>query len=127
MTGKTCRFQYFKQLPLQKAGLLLIMLIAILLLWTGNLTSNQATAAIPAQIRFEGQYRIADGPWQPIAEGKHIPATKGDVTLRGNFHMYAPDGEYVGLFTEDTLLAFYTDHIGITVRQDTNDPYVLDS
>jgi hypothetical protein len=37
------------------------LFLAVLLLWTSNLTSNQAVAAIPAGVRFEGEYRIADG------------------------------------------------------------------
>ncbi len=39
------------------------------------------------------KYKIEDGEWHKIVKGEHIPATKGDVTLRGNFHMLAPDGE----------------------------------
>lgn len=126
MSAKKDRSGYWKKIPLQVAATVLLLLLAVLLLWTGNLTSNQAIAAIPAGVRFEGDYRIADGPWQPIAEGVHIPATKGDVTLRGNFHMYAPDGEYVGIFDGDTPIALYTDHIGLTICEGENEPYVID-
>ncbi len=115
-----------EKVPLQTAATVLLFLIAVLLLWTSNLTSNQATAAIPAQVRFEGEFRIADGPWQPITEGIHIPATKGDVTLRGNFHMYAPDGEYVGIFDGDTPIALYTDHINLVFYEGKNEPFVID-
>ena len=47
---------------------------------------------------FQGEYKVADGDWQPYVKGQHIPATQGDVTLRGNFHVYFPDGEYGGVF-----------------------------
>ena len=76
---------------------ILIPLLALLLLWHGNVTSNQAQLAMVAQVYFDGEYRIADGPWQEIVEGEHIPSTKGDVTLRGNFHTLTPNGEYIGV------------------------------
>ena len=118
------RFYIFKYL--QVIGTVLILLLALVLLWHGNATSNQATPALIAQVYFDGEYRIADGPWQEITEGKHIPATKGDVTLRGNFHMLTPDGEYVGIYSDDMPIALYTDHINLTFYEGENEPYVMD-
>lgn len=126
MSAKKDTIGHMKKIPLQAVVTVLLLLLAVLLLWTSNLTSNQAIAALSAQVRFEGEYCIADGPWQPIKEGVHIPATKGDVTLRGNFHMYAPDGEYVGIFDGDTPIALYTDHINLTFYEGENEPYVMD-
>ena len=100
------RFYRFKHSHLQVIGAIFILLLAAVLLWRGNATSNQAQPALVAQVYFAGEYRIADGPWQEIVEGEHIPATKGDVTLRGNFHMLTPDGEYVGIYSGDTPIAF---------------------
>ena len=117
----------FSRTRLQALGILLVLLLAGLLLWYGNANSNQAFGAMMAQVRFAGDYRIGDGPWQPIVEGKHIPATKGDVTLRGNFHMYAPDGEYVGIYTGDVPIALYADHISLTFYEGDNEPYVMDA
>ena len=74
-----------KPLHLQIIGILLVLLLAGALLWHGNANSVQASPALMAQVQFVGEYRIADGPWQQILEGQHIPATKGDVTLRGPF------------------------------------------
>ncbi|MBR5122483.1 MAG: histidine kinase, partial [Anaerotignum sp.] len=85
-----------------------------------------AMGAIVAQVRFEGEYRIADESWQKIVEGKHIPSTKGDVTLRGNFHLFAPDGTYVGIYSGDTPIAFYINHINMTFYEGENDPFVFD-
>lgn len=107
-------------------GALLIILCAVVLLWHGNVTSNQAITALVAQVYFDGEYRIADGPWQEIVEGEHISSTKGDVTLRGNFHVLAPDGSYVGIYSDETPLAFYTDHINLAFYVGENDPYVID-
>jgi hypothetical protein len=64
-----------------------------------------------AEVYFDGEYRIADGEWHKIAEGEHISSTKGDVTLRGNFHMLAPDGTYVGIYSGEMPIALYLNHI----------------
>ena len=110
----------------QTAGILCILLLAGLLLWHGNAHSNQAVSALMAQVRFEGEYRIGGDGWQTIVEGQHIPSTKGDVTLRGNFHLFTPDGEYVGIYTGDIPIALYIDHIGLTIREGKNEPYIID-
>ncbi len=120
------RSYIFKHLHLQIIGTILILLSALLLLWRGSATSNQAIPALVAQVYFDGEYRIADGPWQQIVKGKHIPATKGDVTLRGNFHMLTPDGEYIGVYSGDIPIALYTDHINLTFYEGENEPYVMD-
>ena len=112
---------------LQVVGILLVLLLAGLLFWYGNANSWQATSALMAQVRFQGEYRIGDSDWQPIVEGQHISSTQGDVTLRGNFHMFAPDGEYVGLFAGDIPIALYTDHICLTIYEEGNPPDTLDA
>ena len=117
----------YKKIPWQTVGTIVLFLTAAFLLWFVNANSLQATSAIAAQVRFMGEYRIGDGEWQEIAEGKHIPATKGDVTLRGNFHLFAPDGEYVGVMDESIPIALYTDHINLTFIEGDNDPYVIDN
>ncbi|MBO5883336.1 MAG: histidine kinase [Clostridia bacterium] len=108
------------------AGVLLLILLFVCLLWFNNSTSLQAEAPLVAKVSFDGDYRIGDGEWQKIEEGKHISATKGDVTLRGNFHMWAPDGEYVGIYRGEMPIAFYVNHINLTIREGENDPFVVD-
>ena len=107
-------------------GMVLILILAVLLLWYGNANSSQAIPAMVAEVYFDGEYRIADGPWQDIVEGQHISSTKGDVTLRGNFHMLAPDGTYVGIYAGDMPVAFYTDHIALTFFENGSEPYPMD-
>lgn len=116
----------FRHSHLQAIGIAFIFLLAALLLWTGNANSNQAINALMAQVYFDGEYRIADGSWHKIAEGQHIPATKGDVTLRGHFHTLTPDGEYIGIYSGDIPLALYTDHINLSFSAGENEPYVMD-
>ena len=127
MNKKESKFPFLNKKTLRLVGIIAVLLLAVALLWYGNANSSQAWSAIVAQVYFDGEYRIADGPWQEIKEGEHIPSTKGDVTLRGNFHMLAPDGEYVGICNVDTPIALYIDHIGLTVYEGENEPFVIDT
>ena len=126
MSNSKNRFCIFKNSYFQLGGILLLFSLAAFLLWFNKTNSNQAIGATAAQVRFDGEYRIGDGQWQKITEGQHIPATKGDVTLRGNFHLFSPDGDYIGLFSGNTPLAFYTDHISLTFCEAENKTYVID-
>ena len=121
MDHKKRKLSFMNRTTLWIAGLLVILLLATLLLWYGNANSMQATPALVAGVYFDGEYRIADGPWQEIVQGEHISSTHGDVTLRGNFHMLAPDGEYVGIYTDSIPIALYTDHINLTFYEGNNE------
>ena len=107
-------------------GILILLCGAVALLWSGKAGSNQAVSAMIAKVYFDGEYRVADGAWQKIVSGQHISSTKGDVTLKGNFHMLTPDGEYVGLYGRDLPIAFYANHINLTICEGENEPVVLD-
>lgn len=61
---------YFNKSALRIGSVLTVIIIAIALLWQSNAKSNQAVGATLAQVYFEGEYRIGDGGWQPIVEGK---------------------------------------------------------
>ena len=127
MEKKEKKLRFINKTAVQILAVVLVLLVAVALLWHGNATSMQAQSAMIAQVYFDGEYRIADGQWQDIEPGKHIPSTKGDVTLRGNFHMLTPDGEYVGIYTGETPIAFYTDHINVTVQEAGLEPYMMDN
>ena len=126
MNAKENRTRFFNQSTLSLVGVLMILLSAAALLWHVNATSMQAMPALVAQVYFDGEYRIADGEWQAIVPGEHISSTKGDVTLRGNFHMLTPDGEYVGVYDGDIPIALYTNHINLTFYEGGNEPFVID-
>ncbi len=126
MIKKENKTRFLNMTTLTIAGVLLILLSAVILLWHGNATSNQSVSALVAQIYFDGEYRIADGDWQKIEDGKHISSTEGDVTLRGNFHMLAPDGEYVGIYSGDIPIALYTNHINLTFYEKEKEPFIID-
>ena len=115
-----------KKSHLQVTGVLLLILLSVVLLWFNNKNSMQAEQTVRIEVYFEGEYRIADGPWQPYVAGEHIPATKGDVTLRGNFYKRY-EGEELGICnSEDMPLAFYIDHISLTVYEAGCEPCVFD-
>ena len=120
------RLQIFKSSYLQVAGILLLIIFAALMMWFNHVNSTQAISATVAKVRFYGEYRIGDRQWQEITESQHIPATKGDVTLRGNFHMLTPDGEYVGVYRGELPVAFYSNHISLTIYEGSNEPFVMD-
>ena len=126
MDSKETKFSFINKTMLWIVGILVLLFLAVMLLWHGNATSNQAKPALVAQIYFDGEYRIADGEWQKIVKGNHISSTEGDVTLRGNFHMLAPDGEYVGIYSGDVPIALYIDHINLTFYEGENEPFVID-
>ena len=117
---------FFKATALWIVGILVVLFLAVALLWHGNANSMQAMPAMVAWVYFDGEYRIADGQWQKIEKGKHISSTEGDVTLRGNFHLVAPDGEYIGIYTDSLPIALYTNHINLTFYEGENEPLIID-
>ena len=126
MRKKEPKSRFLNTTTLTIAGVLLLLFAAIILLWHGNANSMQSTPAMVAGVYFDGEYRIADGEWQKIVKGNHISSTEGDVTLRGNFHMLTPDGEYVGIYSGDVPIALYTDHINLTFYESENEPFIID-
>ena len=109
------------------AGALLLIILAVSLLWFNDNNSVQAESTVNIDVYFKGEYRIADGEWKPYVAGEHIPATKGDVTLRGNLYK-SYEGEDLGIYnSEDMPVAFYTNHINLTFCEidETGEKYYL--
>ena len=127
MDSKEKKYCPLNNTVLYAAGILIVIFLAITLLWHGNANSMQSEPAMMAGVYFDGEYCIADGAWQKIVKGNHIPSTEGDVTLRGNFHMLTPDGEYVGIYRGEIPVALYTDHINLTIYEKGQEPYVTDT
>ena len=116
----------WNKIPFAAIGFVAILFVMLLLLWVNVNNSYQATPALLPDIYFEGQYKIGDGEWKPVKKGKHISSTKGDVVLQGQFHMETPDGEYLGIAGEETPLAFYLDHIYVSVQEGDGEIFELD-
>ena len=97
----------------------LLAIVLCIFLYTGRQYGSQAMNAMYLSAEFQGEYKVADGSWQHYVKGKHIPANKGDVTLKGHFQLFVPTtGEVVGNASEGTVLAFYFNHIGGEVSED---------
>ena len=64
MQKKQSKFYFFNKTTLQIVGILLIILSAVILVWQGNESSNQAIPTTSAQVYFEGEYKIGDGEWK---------------------------------------------------------------
>ena len=126
MGNKETRFSFMNKTTLWIVGILAVLFLALGLLWHVNANSMQALPAMVAGVYFDGEYRIADGQWQKIETGKHISSTEGDVTLRGNFHLVAPDGEYIGIYTDSLPIALYANHINLTFYEGENEPFIID-
>ena len=126
MRKRGVKLRPVKATTLAVVGVALVLFAAVILLWHGNANSMQATPALVAQVYFDGEYRITDGEWQKIEKGNHIPSTEGDVTLRGNFHIRTPDGEYVGIYSDSIPIALYTNHINLTIYEGENEPFMMD-
>ena len=102
-------------------GICIVLLAVVLCLfvYTGRQYGSQAMNAMYLSAEFQGEYKVADGDWQPYVKGKHIPANSGDVTLKGHFQLFVPTtGEVVGNASEGVILAFYFNHIGGEVSED---------
>ena len=121
------KFSIFTKRYVPIVGVLLLLLLAIFLLWFNNSNSMQAMPSMIGSVYFDGEYRIGDGEWQQIVEGKHITTTEGDVTLRGNFHMLDPEGGYEGVYRYEIPIAFFLDHINLTFYEVGSEPYVMDT
>ena len=125
MKKEETKLKFFNKTAMIAVGILLIILLAVILVWNGNKNSTQAVPSMLSQVEFRGEYRIGDGEWQEIEKGKHISSTKGDVTLRGNFHAFTPNNEYVGIYMDEIPVVFYVNHIKLTFFVDGN-PYVIE-
>ena len=96
----------------------LLLVVIFVFVYTGRDYGNQAMNAMYLSAQFQGEYKVADGNWQPYVKGEHIPADKGDVTLKGYFQLYVPTtGEVVGNAMEGAVLAFYFNHISGEVSE----------
>lgn len=121
------KFHILEKMPFQYVIVFVLLFLGGLLTYHNYINSNQAIGATAAKLQFEGEYRIGESQWQKIVQGQHISATKGDVTLKGNFHIYSPGGEYIGVYSDSMLIAFYTDHIGVTIYESGKEPYFMDA
>jgi hypothetical protein len=100
-------------------GILFILLLAVILVIKQPKQVQQASDPLFPTVKFQGEYKIADGEWVAIQEGQHISATKGDVYLKGNFKWYMPETmEPMGNVPAETVISLYLNHLNMCIYKD---------
>lgn len=109
------------------ASIILFMVISCALLVNAVVNNSQADWAIVPDIRLVGEYKIGDGEWQPIVEGEHISATKGDVMLKGVFEICDPEtNDFYGTLPDGSLVSFTFNHINLALTENNEITEVYD-
>ena len=103
------------------------IMVAGLLLWLNSRVAVQSGSVMYPKIYFQGEYKIGDGQWQEYRPGVHISANKGDITLKGTLHKYFPSlGEEVGYVEPEQMVAFYCDHLRVSIQEKNFEPIFLE-
>jgi sensor histidine kinase YesM len=98
------------------ACILGLLLFALCFVGFSFSAKGESHASVLPYCSFQGQYRIVDGEWQDIEQGKHISATKGEVTLKGSFKLHNPEtGEILQGVPKGTALHLYFNHINVKI------------
>jgi signal transduction histidine kinase len=120
--------KFFSKWNIPSIAVILILVLGIILLLKNPKDAAQALDPIFPNIKFSGEYKIAQGEWNSLVEGRHISSTNGDVCLRGNFLMYNPEsGECIGSVEPDTILSVYLNHINFSLSVDGETGYQSDA
>ena len=110
------------------ASVILFFAFSCALVVNAILNNSQAQWAIIPDVRFVGEYKIGDGEWYPVVEGEHIPATKGDVRLKGVLEILDPETkEPFGTVEKGSLMLFDFNHINLAITDSDEIIYVCDT
>lgn len=108
--------------------ILVTLFAAYILLWSNSRIAIQATGSIYPEVIFEGEYKIGEGVWQEYRQGIHLPSNQGDVTLKGILIKQLPGSkEQVGNVCQEEIVAFYCDHLMVTIWEENREPFILES
>ena len=90
------------------------------------------TVAIPLEVRYvdangvsgvaTGEYSVNTDVVLYVPQPSIVP-----FTIEAFASCLSPDGEYVGIYSGDTPIAFYTDHINLTFYEGQNAPSIIDT
>ena len=84
----------------------LVILAAVVCLFTVSKNSSQAALSMPLFQNFTGEYSQDGGEWLPLDIDTVLSSYDGEVILRGHLEYGVPEGE---------LLNFYLNHIGYSI------------
>ena len=108
-------------------GIVFLLLLAGMNIGKTIYKDNQAAGAFLLEVILQGEYKIGDGEWQPIVQGQHIPANKGDVVFRGTLQKAFPDGEIVAPVGNGDQMILYFNHVSCTVYVNGEEAFVFDA
>lgn len=108
-------------------SVILFLVLSCSLLINAVVNNSQADWAIVPDIKLVGEYKIGDGEWKDIVEGEHIPATKGDVMLKGVLKICDPEtNDFYGILPEGSLMYFTFNHINLALTKNNEITVVYD-
>lgn len=108
-------------------SMLLFFVLSCTLLIDAVVNNSQAEWAIVPDIRLVGEYKIGDGEWKDIVEGEHIPATKGDVMLKGVLEICDPEtNNFYGRVPKGSLMYLTFNHINLVLTENNEVTIVYD-
>ena len=117
--------EIFKKIPWVLIAIISITIIFTIITVIIQTKDYQSTEAYIFDIRFDGEYRIGDGEWQPLSSAKHISSTDGRVELKGVFNLYASEtDEEIGGAENGTIISLYLDHINATIRDSSGNEWI---
>lgn len=108
-------------------GIIFLVLLAGLNIAKTIYKDNQASGAFLLDAVLQGEYKVGDGEWQPIVQGQHIPANKGDVVFCGTLQMAFPDGEIVAPVSKGDQMILYFNHISCSVHIKGEEVFVFEA
>ena len=108
-------------------GIVFLLLLAGMNIGKTIYKDNQAAGAFLLDVVLQGEYKIGDGEWQPIVQGQHIPANKGDVVFRGTLQKSFPDGEIVAPVGNGDQMILYFNHVSCSVYVNGEEAFVFDA
>lgn len=108
-------------------GIVFLVLLAGLNIVKTIHKDNQAAGAFLLDVVLLGEYKVGDGEWQPIVQGQHIPANKGEVVFRGSLQMAFPNGVIVDPVSKNDQMILYFNHVSCSVHINGKEEFVFDA
>ena len=105
-----------KKLPTALIGCLFFIAVCALTLGVISTNTSLSVSASSLTARFSGEYKIEDGDWKEIPKDGHIPASQGDVTLKGNFIVSLPNGDFYTDNPKGFCFDFLCHHVSVKIR-----------
>ena len=109
-------------------AIIFVAVISVIIAVTAQHQNDKSYGTWVPAIRLEGEYRVADGKWQPISSAEHISATNGTVELKGVWVFYdRASGEKMSDMAHGTVISLYLDHVNVTITNANGDVWTSEN